>query len=44
MVVDKEPVADVLALTVDRDGLATQALQDDDRNELLGELIRTVVI
>ena len=44
MVVDVQPVADVLALAVDRDGLATQALQDDDGDELLGELIRTVVI
>ena len=44
MVVDVQPIADVLALTVDRDGLTTQALQDDHRDELLGELIRSVVI
>jgi hypothetical protein len=44
MVVDIQPVADVLALTIDGDGLATQTFQDDDGDKFLGELIRAVVI
>lgn len=39
-----EPVAHVHAVAINRDGLAGGSLVDDDRNELLGELARAVVV
>ena len=39
-----EPVADVLALSIDRDGFAAQCFEEDDGNELFGKLIGAVVV
>ncbi len=44
MVVDVEPVAHICARAVDRQRLALQAVEDDERDELLGEVVRAVVI
>ena len=44
VVLHVEPVAHVLALTVDRQRLAGQCAHDHERDELLGELERTVVV
>ena len=44
MVIHIEPVADVVALAVDGQRLAVHRVQDHQRDELLGELIRAVVV
>ena len=44
MVFDEEPVTDVLSLAVDGQGLALADVVDEEGDELLGELVRTVVI
>ena len=44
MVVDVQPVADVLALAVDRKWLAVADIVDEKRDELLRKLIRPVVV
>ena len=44
MVLDIEPVADILALSIDREGLAIADIVDKQRNKLLRELIRTIVV
>ena len=44
MVFDKEPVANVFALAVDRERLLVADIVDEERNQLLGELVRTVVV
>ena len=44
MVFHEKPVAHVLAVAVDGDGPALEGGQDDDRNELLRQLIRAVVV
>ena len=44
MVVDMQPVANVGALAIDRQRLAVQAIEDDQRNELFGEMVGTVVV
>ena len=44
MVFDEEPVADVLSLAVDGQGLALADVVDEEGDELLGELVRAVVI
>jgi len=44
MVFDKEPVANVFALAVNRERLLVANVVDEQRNQLLGELVRTVVV
>ena len=44
VVLDIEPVADVLAVAVDRQLLVGQRVDDHQRDELLREVIRTVVV
>ena len=44
VVFDEEPVADVLSLAVDGQGLALADVVDEEGDELLGELVRAVVI
>ena len=44
MVFHIEPVAYVLALAIDREGLAVTDIVDEERDELLGELVRAVVV
>lgn len=44
VVFDIEPVADVFAGAIDRDGLAAQGLEEDDGNEFFGELAGAVVV
>ena len=44
MVLDEEPVADVLSLAVDRQRFAVADVVDEQRDELLGELVGTVVV
>jgi hypothetical protein len=44
MVVDVEPVANLVALAVDRQRLAVQGVEDHQRDELLGKVIRAVVV
>jgi hypothetical protein len=44
VVLDIEPVADVQALPVDRDRLARERVQDDDGDQLFGEVEGAVVV
>ena len=44
MVLDVDPVADVLAVAVDRKALSLQHVEDHKWNKLLGELIGPVVV
>ena len=44
VVFDEEPVAHVLALAVNRKRLLVADVVDEERDELLGELVRTVVV
>ena len=44
MIVDKQPVTHVRAVAVDRQGLAVQRPNDDQGDQLLGEVIRAVVV
>ena len=44
VVVDVEPVAHVAAVAVDRQRLALDGVQDHQRDQLLGELVRAVVV
>ena len=44
VVVDVEPVADVLAVAVDGQGLAVERVVDHQRDELLGKLVGAVVV
>jgi hypothetical protein len=44
VVVDIQPVAHVVALAVDRQRLAFQRVEDHQRDELLGKVIRAVVV
>ncbi len=44
MILHIEPVADILALAVDRERLVIQCVDEHQRNELLRELIRSVVV
>ena len=44
MVFDKEPVANILALAVNRQRLLVANVVDEQRDELLGELVRAVVV
>ena len=44
VVLDVEPVADVVAVAVDRQGLALQGVEDHQRDQLLGELVGAVVV
>ena len=44
MVFDKEPVANVFALAVNRQRLLVADIVDEKRNQLFGELVRTVVV
>ena len=44
MVLHIEPVADILSTTIDRKGLAMAYIVDEQRDELLRELVRAVVI
>ena len=39
-----QPVADIQALTVNRQRLVSQSISDHQRNELLREVIRTIVV
>ena len=44
VILDVEPVADVLAIAVDRQFLVGQCVDDHQRDELLREMVRTVVV
>jgi len=44
VVFDKEPVANVFALAVNRERLLVADVVDEERNQLFGELVRTVVV
>ena len=44
MVVDKEPVADLVALAIDRQGLARQGADDHQRDQLFREVIGAVIV
>lgn len=44
VILDVEPVADVLAVAVDRQLLVGQRVDDHQRDELLREVVRTVVV
>ena len=44
MILHEEPVADVLPVAVDRKRLAFERVENHQRNELLGKLVRTVVV
>ena len=44
MVFHVEPVANILAFAIDRERLAVADIVDEERNELFGELVRTVVV
>ncbi|MNI82398.1 hypothetical protein D3C73_1391050 [compost metagenome] len=44
MIGDVEPVAPLQAVAVDRQGLASESMVNDQRNQLFRELPRTVVI
>ena len=44
MVFDIKPIADILALATDGDLPAFQSIQDRERNELFGEVIRAVIV
>ena len=44
VVLDVEPVAHVAAVAVDRQRLALERVQDHERDQLLGELVRAVVV
>ena len=44
MVLDIEPVAHVLALAIDRQGLAFERVEDRQRDELFGEMIGPVIV
>ena len=44
MVFYKEPVAHVLAFAIDRQWLAMADIIDEERNQLLRELVRTIVV
>ena len=44
MVFYKEPVAHVFALAIDRQRLAVADVIDEERNQLLRELVRTIVV
>ncbi len=44
MVLDIEPVARVLAVAVDRQRLALNDVVNHERNQLLGEVVRSVVV
>lgn len=44
MIPNEKPVADVFSVTVDRQFFPLQGVIDDERNELFGKLIGTIVI
>jgi hypothetical protein len=44
VVLDVKPIADVLALPVDRQPLARERIEDGQRDQLFGEMIRTIVV
>ena len=44
MVLDVEPVAHLQAVAVDRQGLAGQRVDDDQRDQLFGEVVGAVVV
>ena len=44
VVFDKEPVANVFALAVNRERLLVADVVDEQRNELFGELVRAIVV
>src|ERR1700689_4565704 len=44
VVLDVEPVADVFAIAIDRERLAGAGVQDHERNQFFGKLVRAVII
>ena len=44
MILDIEPIANVVARSVDRDRLAVQCLQDRERDQLFGEVVGPVIV
>src|SRR5690242_2543742 len=44
VVLDIKPIADIVALAVDRDRLAMQPPQDGERDQLFGEMVGSVII
>ena len=44
MVLDVEPVTDLLAIAIDRQRLASQCIVDDQRNEFFWKVIGAIVI
>src|SRR5207248_4302900 len=44
VVVDIEPVPDIVALAIDRDRLAVQRLQDRQRDQLFREMVGSIIV
>ena len=44
VVADIKPIADIVALAVDRDGLAVHSLQNGERDQFFREMIRPVIV
>ncbi|MNO94570.1 hypothetical protein D3C76_861900 [compost metagenome] len=44
VILDVKPVTNLVTLTVDRKRLAFQSIEDDQRDQLLGEVARAVVV
>src|SRR3546814_1399005 len=44
MILDIEPITYVAAVAIDRQWFASQGTDDDQRNKLFGEMIRSVIV
>ncbi|KVK77358.1 hypothetical protein WS90_22390 [Burkholderia cepacia] len=44
VIFDVEPVTNLLAIAIDRQRLARERIQDDQRNQLLGKMVWTIVV
>ena len=44
MVLHEEPIANILSLAVDRQPLAGERVEDGQGNELLGVMIRAIIV
>ena len=44
VILNKQPVTDILAIAVDRKLLTLQCIVDNQRNQLLRELVRSIIV
>ncbi|MNN76564.1 hypothetical protein D3C81_1929530 [compost metagenome] len=44
MVFDVQPVTDLVAFAIDRQRLAFQCVENDQRDQFLGEMVRAIVV